>query len=421
MMKKVLSLLLAALLAAALMGCGENGKESAAPGTQPEGSQKEQATDTPDTKAESPAEASSDAQPEDGLEILDKDGKRLGAISQRASCTAADEGIFYSVVDQAEYALTGTAQYRFFRLADGSDVLLGTLEDQGYEALYARTELDGVVYALAVTGNPFDNEPDTLWLLAFDTEKGSMEKYAVSEHGHPYAALTAVNGKLFIMNHEMTEPACDTVYVFDPAAGSVDELLSFADTAEASLRSICAAEDGFFLLRLRTADGQPQLSLDRYDSSGKKLSEKALNEMCLAALLKVQGIISEDDAKNELAMMVSHFSVEESRYLFYENFSVTRLILDLETGEALLAETDLYTMSPGGGSPVVYRINFPGDDFAGPEILALQDGAMTQLAFTAPDERTLIQSVSHSPAGTWLVYAKDAAGSAAALILWTEP
>ena len=419
MMKRVLSILLAVLLAATLPGCGKNGgTESTAPGTRPAESQKEQ---TDALAPESQPGTAENAQPEDGLEILGKDGTRLGAISKEARSTAADAGLFYSVVEQAEYAWSGTAQYRFFRQADGSDVLLGTLEDQGYEALYARTELDGIVYTLAVTGNPFDSEPDTLWLLAFDGEKGSMEKYAVSEHGHPYAAMAAANGELLIVNHETTEPARDTVYAFDPNSRTLNEVLSFTDTKEASLRGVCAAEDGFFLLRLRTAGGQPELFLDRYDGSGKKLSEKALNEALLSALLEVQGIITEDDAKSELGMMVSHFSVEDGRYLFYENFSVTRLVLDLETGEALLAKSDLYTMSPGGGSTAVYRINFPGDEDTAPEILTLQDGKMTKLDFTAPDERSLVQSVSHSPAGTWLINTKNAAGTAEVLILWAEP
>jgi hypothetical protein len=74
----------------------------------------------------------------------------------------------YSVFAPSEYQPTATAEYRFFRTADRKDLLLGRLEDQGYEAVYARTELDGVVYTLAVTGNPMDKTPDPLWLLALD-------------------------------------------------------------------------------------------------------------------------------------------------------------------------------------------------------------------------------------------------------------
>ena len=360
--------------------------------------------------------------PEDCAEILGRNGDRLGLIDKRGVCTAADEGVFYSLFQPGEYGAPAPAQYRLFRAADGRDVLLGTLEDQGYEAVYARTEQNGVLYTLALTGNPYDSEPDTLWLLAFDPAAGTMSRFPVSDHGHPYAAMTASDGKLVIMNHEMTEPQSDKVYEFDPSSGAVREILCFSSSS-VSLRSVCAADGGFYLLRLTLdSEGGGELFLDRYDHGGQKRSELPLNDALRAAAQRINGIASSADAQAQLQMSVSGFAVTDGRYLYYENFSVVRLILDLETGEPLLAQDDTYSMSVGGGNPVFYRIDFEPAG-VGPEkteIFAVRDGELQRFPFTAPEGRALLLQVSRSPAGAWLVQTADdfAAPSGMRALCW---
>ena len=126
-----------------------------------------------DTQTSDPVPAET-AAPENPVNVVDKNGTVIGVIDGRCSPSAADAGIFYSIWQPGENEKTATSEYHFFRAEDRKDLLLGTLPDQGYEAYYARKELDGIVYTLAVTGDPMDDKPDTLWLLAFDPMKGAM-------------------------------------------------------------------------------------------------------------------------------------------------------------------------------------------------------------------------------------------------------
>ncbi len=414
--QRLLCLLLAVLMIAALSGCGGAGTET------PELPQTE-------AKTEARTENQPETQPEPRTEpaqlsaILDRNGDQLGAIDERAVCTAADAGIFYSVFQPAEYQFTATAEYRFFRAADRQDLLLGRLEKQGYEAVYARTELDGRLYTLAVTGNPLDEAADSLWLLALDPAAGTMNKYEVSADGFPYASLAAVDGKLLILNHETHEPRSDTVYEFDPGSGGLRTLLSFPDDGASTLRGVCAAEDGFCLLRLRLENGRPaELLLDYRDAEGGALSERSLNELLIPAAREFPGFVDEAELLNEFGMMVSSFSLWEGRYLCYGNFGLLRAVLDLERGEALLTKDDLWSLSLGSGSPALYRLDF--EEAEGPEILVMGNGAFEKLPLAPQEAHPLLRGLSHSPGGSWLAELADSPksfGATRVLCFWQEP
>ena len=401
MCKKVAPLLLTVLLLFAA-GCG--------------GSQSPAAPESP---------APNDAQTQHPVELLTEDGSRVAAPDSHSLCTATENGVFYSVFEPGE-THTGPAVYHWIDAAALEDIPLLTLEGQGYEATYARTELGGAVYTLALTGNPYDNEPDTLWLLCLDGPGRSAAKYRITDNGFPYASMTAADGRILIVSHEMTQPACDKVYAFDPADKSVRELLSFPAGGAGSdtLRAICADGDGFALLRLRLTEGESELYLDRYDDSWQKHAELALNEQMIPAAMKVHGILSRQDALNEFGLMVSGFRLEEGRYLYYENFGLLRLILDLETGRTLFAADDLYAMSVGGGSPALYLQDHfvpGGDEYHSPGIWVLQDGKLTRLPFTPAEDRSMIRHVSHAADGTWLIRITDGNAESDAWLLWKEP
>ncbi len=421
MKKRILNTILCAVLAAAvtasMAACGSAGKESTQ--AQPE------KTEAAPAKTEPAGTAAEQPEPEKLMEVQDKDGKRLGAIDANSSCTAVDGGIFYSVLAIAEYAQTGTAYYHFFRAADGKDILFGSLEDWGYEAAFARTELDGVIYTLALEGNAFDDKQDTLWLLAFDPAAETMTKHAVSTDGFAYAAMAAANGKLLIMNHELNAAKCDKVYEFDPASGAVREVLSFPDDGKVSLRSVAAAEDGFYLLRLGIFGGMPEeLFLDRYDSAYNLKDSQSLNSLLVPAAKELPGFEGEAEVLSEFGMSVGGFAVQDGRYLFYENFGRIRVIIDLRAGEALFADEDLWNMVHGGGEPGFYEIAFaPYGAGEGPRIVSLKDGKLESLPFSPADSLFFLQAVSRAADGTWLMRLADSAPAAMGeelLYLWTE-
>ena len=413
-LNKLLCTVLAVSLTALLAACGGKPGQESTPDSQ-------EAQSTPEQKPSETKNEPSEAEPVPEMlaEILDGEGKRLGAIDAASACSAVNGGVFYSVVDMKEYALTGTARYRFFRAADGKDVLLGTLEDQSYETFYARTELDGTVYTLATEGDPFDDRPDTLWLLAFNLSAESMTKHEVSKYGFPYASMAAADGKLLIMNHEMSSPKSDKVYEFDPASGTVREILSLPNDETSSLRSIAAAENGFYLLRLRLAGGLPEeLLLERYDSAGGLQDSLSLNGMIVPAMKDLPGFEGEDDVLIEFGTYAGGFAVQDGRYLFYENFGRVRVIIDLETGEALFADEDLWSMANGSGVPAFFELAFePYGAGEGPRIVHLQDGKLQTLPFRPDDGSLMLRSASCSADGTWLIRTVSDAGDDK-LFLW---
>ena len=341
-----------------------------------------------------------DTPPEKTAAILDRDGTRLGEIDARAWATAADDGIFYSVFSPKEGEFTSTAVYRFWRASDGRDVKLGALEEQSYEAVYARTALSGVLYTLALVGSPFDDSPDRLMLLACDPGKETLKTFTLSKHGFPYAALAAVGERLLIMSHEMTTPARDAVYAFDPGTEEVKELLSF-DAAEDSLRGVCADGDGFRLLRLHLGE-ETGIFLDRFDADANKVSETPLGDLLLPAIEEVNGVENRADALNEAGMHLSRFALEDGNILVYENFGLTRLLLDLTTGKTLAVRDDLWAFAPGDKT-TLFRMDFDPDDAASPEILALEHGALRPVYAEAPEGYPLLKAVSRAPSGLCLL------------------
>ena len=352
--------------------------------------------------------------PGETMDIFDADGNALGAIDQRAQGAATDAGILYSVLDLKEYESTGKATYRFFRTEDRKDILMGTLDSQGYEALFSRTEIGGVIYTLAVSGNVFDSDPDKLWLLAFNPQKEKMDKVLISDNGFPYTSMAAVGGKLLIMNHEMSSPKYDKVYKFDPSGGSVKEILSF-DSSENSLRSICADGDGFRLLRVNISEGdKTEVFLDSYDRNYAKVQERSIDKLLFTAGCEID--ITKEDAAKQPLMNVSKTYLSEGRYFFYENFSTLRTIVDLESESVVLAKNDLWSLSIGSGTPVFYLL-FPDDVKGEPWIYSLQDGKAESLPLTLPEDGKRLESLSFSPSGNCLARLVTSDGSK---LIWTK-
>ena len=385
MFKKLVSLFLIISFALCASACGSlNGSESdtEAPGS----SEQESLSKTP---------------------VLGKDGTEIGWIDSRAYSTAVNGGIFYSIFAPEEYHYTADAEYHYFDMETGRDILLGKLEGQGYEAGYTRTELDGKIYTLAVTGNVMSDTAVTLYLLVSDPVSGTMNKITVSTNGFPYAFMAVSDGKLLVMNHEMTEPKCDKIYEYDPVDGTVREVLSFPSNTD-SLRGISSAEDGFFVLRLKLNAGKEnELFLDRYSNEFVRISEKSLNETLVNAILKIHGITGRNDALNELGMNVADFTVLKDRYLIYENFGLVRLLVDLQTNEELFVKDDIYSVSVGSGGIVFYKMAFE-EDGTDPDISVFREGKLVNFDFKPKDSHKLIKEISTSYTGLWLVLTSDA-------------
>ena len=387
MLKMTVALILAVVLAIAAAGCAANKPEDPAATNAPEETERQEELVNP-------------------LVITDENGAELGRIDHSANFTAVDGGLFYSVLTLPEYSFTGTAEYRFFSFKDNSDVLLGKLEDQGYETGFARTELNGVLYTLAVRGNPAGADPVPLLLLAFDLTNKTMKTFTVSEYGFPYAAMAAVGGKLIIMNHETSGDKAEKLYEFDPAAEEMREILSF-DSSVDSLRGVCAAEGGFYLLRLKLNGGENEMFIDLYDEDHAKVSEQPVGDALVNAITEIPTILGREDAVSQMGLNVSRFELVGGRILVYENFSVSRVAVDIETGETVFANDDNYSVSTGSGGPIIYRLDFDAENVMEPELIAIENGGLRRIEFTPDEAHRLIQFVSASESGVRAVLMTD--------------
>lgn len=352
-MKRILALILCAAAACALCACGakQPADTEAAP------------TATPD--------------PDSGMAVLDKDGNRLGTISRLASPTITDRGIFYTVTPESGF---GTAEYRLYDPATGEDRLLGVMEEQSYETLYCRTELDGRLYTAALTGDLMDGKPDTLWLLSIDLVKGGLEKHKVDENGFPYAYVAAVDGKVLILEHDQQDDLFDRIMELDPAAGELTEAICLkldggaqnGDTA----RAICENDGKLNVLRVHFENGVTSLYIDSYDAEHNKTGERDITELASDAITQ---ILTPDDVQSELPQMVCGFAVEDG-FVYYANFSATHFLAELETGRQLTDMGELFNASMGCGRRFYYRIMAEeGQD----DIFELENGELTGKRFAA--------------------------------------
>ena len=244
-------------------------------------------------------------------------------------------------------------------------------------------------------------------LLAFDPAGKTVKSFTVSEDGFPYTSMTVSDGMLVIMNHELANGKTDKLYQFDPASETVREVLSFAADAD-SLRGVCASGEELFLLRLKlNSDGENEMYVDRYDRNYRKISEQPVSDMLTAAILNISGMQSRQDVQNEFGLYVSRFAVLDGRYLVYENFGLSRVIADLQSGETLLAKDDTYSVSDGTGRPVVYRLDFETDTASSQEIYGIEDGKLKQFSFQPEESHPMMAGISRSANGTWAVLTAD--------------
>ncbi|MBR6246468.1 MAG: hypothetical protein IKR15_03820 [Bacteroidales bacterium] len=371
-------------LAAALLAC-------CAPANQPVPGP----SDDPATEVVVSPDPSGDVTPsQDVAQVLDKDGKLLCQIDAMSTCTAVDAGLFYGIFTLGENAYTGPAVYRVQLLDKDKHVSKKTINRQGYEPVFARTELGGNVYTLNLIGNPMDNEPDDLMLYGFLPSSNSIVTGRITTDGFPYAAMTVSGDKLLIMSHEMSEPKCDKIYAYDHHM--IKEILSFPSGDESdSMRSIYGSEEGFYLLRLHIAAQETELFVDRYDSHYNKIYSKSLRSLVLEAAQSV-GITKEDSVPQQ-GMHVAGFRVVDGRFVFYENFSAVRAIFDIQEEKVLFAGNDMYQLSTGCGRPLFYKLQFSPSDDA--DIVGIKDGAVEHIPYTLSG---LLQGISTSPGGNCL-------------------
>ena len=414
-MKRFFSLLICALLCIGITGCS---KESGSIETQV--SNKNSVTESTNEASENSKNESneqSDTKEKFGnmMEIVDKDGRHIGQIPFNSGMTLTNSGIFYTTLipgaAKSDTIAVGLNEgekdvvvYHLYDTKTDKSYDFGSIPDQDYEAGYCRIELNGKLYTLITTGNVMDKEPDPLLLAEFDLTGHTINQYRISDNGFPYTAMAEVNGKLLILNHDQTDVLNDKLYLFDTESKQTEQVMQFelnGNTGD-TIRSMYSDGKNIYILRLRfEGENDVTMFLDTYDPDLKKQSEKDISSMLRES---AGNALVPEDVANEMKQMVNNFMVLDEKYVYYENFSATRFLGNMEDGK-LFRETegkgDMFLASSGSGAPFFYCI------FGGGEneniIYEWEDGTLEKTIFKADDDRYYITAASRSPDGKTLI------------------
>ncbi len=414
-MKRYFSLLICALLCIGITGCS---KESSSTETQV--SNKSSVTESTAETSEN-IETASDEQSDiketnnNMIDVVDKDGKHIGQIPFNSGMTLTNKGIFYTTAIPVETISDTIAAgmnegekdkflYHLYDTKTKEIYSFGSIPDQDYEAAYCRTELNGKLYTLVTTGNAMDKEPDPLLLAEFDLTEHTINQYNISDNGFPYTAMAEVNGKLLILNHDQTDVLNDKLCLFDPESKQTKQVMQFelnGNTGD-TIRTMNSDGKNIYILRLHfEGDNNVAMFLDTYDLDFKKISEKDISAMLKESAGK--NLVPED-VLNEMKQMVSRFIMMDGKYIYYENFSTTRFLGNIEDGK-LFSETegagDMFLASSGSGNFFFYCILGGGRNEN--SIYEWENGTLEKTVFKADDDRYYITAASRSPDGKTFV------------------
>ncbi len=358
-----------------------------------------------------------EVQKNDTVTIYDEMNKKLGEIHLKGVATVTEAGIFYPALpEKGDPSIT---EYHLYDPDTGKDRVIGEMKDVAYEATYARCEMDGCIYLLVMTGNIMDNDPDPLVLVKADLTNQTLTPYPIDNGMSPYAVMTPAKDKIVMAWHDQQEILTDRVLEFDPAAETMKEIMTYTlDQQEIgeSIRGLCSDGEKLYQLRILFEKAGKKLLLDTFDLSYQKLSETDITSIVNEAASELQG---GEDASIELQMPVSHFLVREGCF-YYENFSMTRCIANIETGKLLLAANDLFNASIGSGRTFFYTIIKNGsDDENAPDVIYdLNWDELRAQEFTAFDPAYYLVNGSSAPDGTRLLVMEKREGTERYTILY---
>ena len=414
-MKRYFSLFLCALLCIGITGCSK-GSGSTEVQTYEKSGVTESTIETSENSKNISDEFSDTKETDKNMtDIVDRDGRHIGQIPFNTGITLTNSGIFYTTVisgaaspDTVTVGMNEGAKdkviYHLYDTKTCESYTFGSITDQDYEAGYCRTELDGKLYTLITTGNALDKDPDPLLLVEFDLQAHTINQYTISENGFPYTSMTSVNDKLLILNHDQTDVLDDKLYLFDTKSKQAKQVMQselnghFGDT----IRSMHSDGKNIYILRLHfEGENNVTMFLDTFDLDLKKLSEKDISAMMRESAGK--SLVHEDVA-NEMKQMVSRFMVLDEKYVYYENFSETRFLGNIEDSK-IFGETegagDMFLASSGSGVPFFYCI-FGGANNEN-SIYELKNGTLEKTVFKADDDRYYITAASRSSDGKTLL------------------
>ena len=286
------------------------------------------------------------------LSVLDQYGSPIAKVQASDIGMITPYGMFYKVYN--EYHIVRTEKN------NNEDVTLAAFDDISYETEYARTILGGKLYTLAISGDLMGNNPFTQWLLEFDLKNGKTERYKISDNGFPYSSLTAIGNKIILFFHDQKDVLNDRIIEFDPASGKTTDIITYYldnDLKGDTVRSIYSDNDNLYILRIKfNSSSDISMYVDVFDKEYKKIREFDITDIAKEGAAQCMSTEAPEEIANEFSQHISGFRILDGRYLYYQNFSVSRFILDLEKGSLLYAIPEPFMSTPGDGELMFYTI-----------------------------------------------------------------
>ena len=286
------------------------------------------------------ADRSDTTDPDSMIRIMSNDGKDIAEINSVGDVIAVPGNrLFYSQTNDDKTICS----YHLLDTGTNKDTVIGTIDNPGYEAYYARTYLNGRIYTLVETGDIIDNKPDPLWLLEFDLSACSTKEYKITDNGFPYVYMAPTGDKIIIVEHDQQDVLYDRVKEFDPATGDIREIMNFElskDISGDTLRAVCSTNDKVYLLRIHCGnESAVSAYIDEYDLTYSKTAEYNITDIITDSL---KDTCTAADINNEMMQMVSSFKILDDGCFYYENFSSTRCIGNYRNGTLIYGMNDLF-------------------------------------------------------------------------------
>lgn len=407
-MKRVFVLVLAVLLSVGMLSACSNQQTDSAKETvaESEASDQQKEPDESEVPLDSPATIDEFLSNET-VSVMDRNSQKLGEVKRYGTVTITDSGIFYTALPEDAQDDT-TRDFYLYQPLENRTLKLGTITDMSYEAVYARTEVNQKLYTLVIRGNMFDDKKDPLWLLEFDLANGRMEQYKISENGFAYTAMTAVNDKLLIINHDQQDVLYDRLYEFDTKHHGSRQVLQvkLENGGGETLRQVAFDGEKIYLLRLYL-DEQENVKafVDTFTTDYEEQGQQEITGMMVEASSE---LLLPDEIFQEMRQMVSRFVVYDGRYMYYENFSITHFFGDLTTGKLSEESSDALTASFGSGKPFYFLHRLLLTEKEAPkdqpvEWMEWKDEGFSVTAFSPADSRYYLDTASCSPNGSTLL------------------
>ena len=336
------------------------------------------------------------------IEVFDNSGKRIGELENNGCVTLCNRGIVYcSAADNGDDLKN---EFNLFDAKTGKTTRLGWIEGEIFENVFNRIEIGDHVYTLVIKGNLYDDEPDPVYLVDIDLN-GLVATHTITDDGFAYMSMCEHNGKLLIRLHDQQDKTLfDRIFEYDPSTGKKREVITAElDDGEKgnTFRQIWSDGKNVYVLRIAMNGlSDVKMMLDIYDAEYNKISEKDITGLFLAA----NKDRSPEDISSEMRQPVAYFRVYDGRYIYYENFSVSRFFADLETGEHLIETNGVFSASNGSGKTFWFWSfggREAGDELSLNGVFELHDGKLEKSLYTDPtDSRYEIWSACSSADGT---------------------